>query len=104
MSDMQDSTLANENVTITEQVETVAGGEAPEDTTDYKALFEGMQKTLDETVSTLKAQNESLHKQIGILIRNGANVATHQEPEPEPEQPAYTPLADLGADIGRFER
>lgn len=100
----QDSTFEVENVTIDQQAETAAGGETPEDTADYKALFEGMQKTLIETVSALKAQNESLHKQIGILIRNGANVGAHTEPEPEPEQPTYTPLADLGADIGRFER
>lgn len=82
----------------------VAGAATPEDTTDYQALIGEMQKTMQETVSALKTQNESLQRQIGILIRNGANQTSPAQPAQAEQQgtpEGYKPLADLGAEIGK---
>lgn len=101
-----DSTILNENATIPMQADTEAGAGTPEDTADYKALIDSMQRSFTETVGQMKAQNESLQRQIGILIRNGATGPkdTGAEPGNTEEQAPYTSFAELGSMIGKIDR
>lgn len=85
----------------------VAEGRTSEDTTDntelqaYKALYEKQQAELQNQIK----ENQSLQKQISLLIRNTSNVTSSSVESVEDTTSSidetYVPLKDLGSEIGR---
>lgn len=107
----------NEKLEKTEETDTIneeqtsvltdAVAETTEETLDdYKALFEQQLKQINEQ----KKQNDSLQRQINILLRNGASVSreTSEIKETDPAhtrdtEPSenYVNFADLGKELGK---
>lgn len=85
--------------------DTNAGSINPEDTLEaYKALFEKQKAELDNQLKV----NDSLQKQINILMRNGASVTETKETEIQnvscetiEQQEEYISLAELGKELGK---
>ena len=103
MKDENNEALNNEveNATIEPQDEAASAGNAsPEDTlAAYQALFEQQKKALDDSTAKIA----SLQNQIGILMRNGANVgesASQKQANDDAPEP-YVSLTDLGREIGK---